>query len=522
MEESPETVTIFVSYAHEDDVEREVLTGHLSQIPGVDVWDDRAIPPGSQWDDLITERLESADIILLLISRQFLTSKYVEEIELARAHARHDAGSAIVIPVLVRMCILTPKLGKFQALPSDDKLPDDKIWLTSDAWTLDQACYRVAKGVMSEVDRLRETRGLLRQRRRENEESYRKKVAKFIADDGEISDIERDTLEELREQLELSSEDADRIEQGELWPIKEKRQNLAKYEKTLRREIQKSYPFSRAAEHDLTRRQEDLLLTDSEVDAIEKRVIDEWKAGVLDEARAKQIEREAAAAEHERAAAEEAERITAEKAATEEAERISAEKAEQRVAAERARVPGGLGDVRLGRRFDHGSPVARVASSADRSWIARCRCRPTRRHLVGQLRPADHELDDSVACPRYQHGRRRFAGGRGSSRLCLGLCDELGRDTRGSGTGQGEEVGGHRPRLHTLRRNSGCRELERHGPGMAFSQLGWRERPQVAPGYRCDHTNSVPPQRRCCVPGQSGSTFMVGRCDGRASTDRAG
>ena len=235
MGDSGAEVSIFVSYVHEDDDERRALTNHLRDIPNATVWDDRAIPPGSDWDDDIKRELNSADIILLLISTDFFKSKLVKDTEIKRALERHDSGEAVVIPVLLKMCIWLPYLGSLQALPSDENLPEDKNWVTSDAWDGPNEAYtHVARGVMREVDRLLDKRGQQRQRQGEAEETYRKKVAKMLADQV-ISDIEQDTLDELREKLELSQEDADRIKTGELRPIEERRENLGYYEKTLRR-----------------------------------------------------------------------------------------------------------------------------------------------------------------------------------------------------------------------------------------------------------------------------------------------
>ncbi len=320
MQDAASAIKIFVSYAHEDDEQRQGLTSHLRQIPNVAVWDDRAIPAGSEWDDDITQQLKSADIILLLISTHFLSSQYVKDVEIKVALERHAAGTAVVIPVLVKSCIWSHNLGHLQALPSDENLPEDKNWLTSDAWySPDQAYTHVARGVMREVNRIRDLTEQQRDRQREAEETYRKKVAKMLADET-ISDIERDTLEELRVELELSEEDADRIEKGELRPIEERQANLVRYEKTYRREVFRSYPLSDQVQADLRKRREDLLLTDSEVAALEQGVIEEWQT-----AEAERIDSEREAEEAAQRQAEE----EAEREAKEEAKRRAREDSEK-------------------------------------------------------------------------------------------------------------------------------------------------------------------------------------------------
>jgi hypothetical protein len=98
-------IRIFVSYAREDEEERKGLSSHLNNIPNVTIWDDRAIPSGSEWNNEIIREIEQADIILLLISTSFLNSEYVKNVEIMRALKRHEEGSSVVIPVLLKECI---------------------------------------------------------------------------------------------------------------------------------------------------------------------------------------------------------------------------------------------------------------------------------------------------------------------------------------------------------------------------------------------------------------------------------
>ena len=104
-----DAVRIFISYAHEDDALRERLRAHLSQLERgglVKAWDDREIPAGTEWADNIDERLENADVILLLVSADFIQSEFCYGKEMKRAIERNDAKDdrAIVIPVILRKC----------------------------------------------------------------------------------------------------------------------------------------------------------------------------------------------------------------------------------------------------------------------------------------------------------------------------------------------------------------------------------------------------------------------------------
>lgn len=123
--EPPQPVNIFYSYAHEDEDLRVKLEKHLSvmrrngEIAG---WHDRDITAGAEWKKSIDEHLESAQIVLLLISDDFLASDYCYDIEMKRAMERHELGEARVIPIILRPCDWHgASFGQLQALPKDAK-----------------------------------------------------------------------------------------------------------------------------------------------------------------------------------------------------------------------------------------------------------------------------------------------------------------------------------------------------------------------------------------------------------------
>jgi hypothetical protein len=85
-------------------------------------WHDRRIAAGTEWEGAISENLDKAGIILLLVSADFLASRYCRDVEIKRAMERHEAGTARVIPVIVRPCDWhSAPFGKLQALPQDGK-----------------------------------------------------------------------------------------------------------------------------------------------------------------------------------------------------------------------------------------------------------------------------------------------------------------------------------------------------------------------------------------------------------------
>jgi hypothetical protein len=81
-------------------------------------WHDRQIDAGSEWEERILQELKRADIILLLVSIDFINSEFCYERELEQAMERHDNEEAIVIPVMLRPCLWQQTLfAKLQAVP---------------------------------------------------------------------------------------------------------------------------------------------------------------------------------------------------------------------------------------------------------------------------------------------------------------------------------------------------------------------------------------------------------------------
>jgi TIR domain len=132
---------VFISYAHADESYRDQLDKQLAMLKRagiIEIWHDRRLIAGQEWDHNIKSELEMADIILLLVSSDFLASDYVHDVEIQRAMTRHQEGAACVIPVILRHCIwyLAP-FAKLQALPKDGK-PIAK-WANTDEAFLDVA-----------------------------------------------------------------------------------------------------------------------------------------------------------------------------------------------------------------------------------------------------------------------------------------------------------------------------------------------------------------------------------------------
>jgi hypothetical protein len=116
-------VTIFISYSHEDEIYKDKLEKHLSILKRnnvIETWHDRKIIPGEEWDKKIKEELENAQIILLLVSVDFLSSNYCYDIEIKRAVEKHENGEVVLIPIMLRKCDWNEtSFSKIQALPKN-------------------------------------------------------------------------------------------------------------------------------------------------------------------------------------------------------------------------------------------------------------------------------------------------------------------------------------------------------------------------------------------------------------------
>lgn len=142
-------VKLFYSYSHKDEDFREMLEKHLSKLRRQGIisdWHFRKISPGKEWDGEIKSQLNSSDIILLLVSPDFIRSTYCNDIEVKRAMKRHRNKEAVVIPVILRPVEWEKfPFGKLQALPEGAKAITE--WRSRD-----EAFKNIAEGIRQVVN----------------------------------------------------------------------------------------------------------------------------------------------------------------------------------------------------------------------------------------------------------------------------------------------------------------------------------------------------------------------------------
>jgi len=144
-------LNLFISYSHADEEMKNELDKHLIMLKRsgkIEVWNDRRLVVGQEWDNEIARELANADIILLLISADFNNSEYIWEKELSAAIARHEDGTARVVPIILRKCDWHDgPYAKLQALPRGGRP-------VTEFGDRDEAFMDIASGIRTLVETL--------------------------------------------------------------------------------------------------------------------------------------------------------------------------------------------------------------------------------------------------------------------------------------------------------------------------------------------------------------------------------
>ena len=115
-------ISIFISYAHADAAFLDELQKFLK--PDVrnriiSVWTDRDITAGAKWDEWIKTRLKESEIILFLVTKDFLASDYIHNTEIKAAI---NNNNVINIPIIIRPILMSQlELNCFQVIPTGAK-----------------------------------------------------------------------------------------------------------------------------------------------------------------------------------------------------------------------------------------------------------------------------------------------------------------------------------------------------------------------------------------------------------------
>ena len=151
---SNKPIEVFFCYAHQDEVMRSQLEKHLRimQRQGlITAWHDRKVNAGEEWEQEVTNHLNEANIILLLISPDFMNSEYCYSFQMKHALKRHEKGESLVIPILLRSVDWEDApFKKLKALPTNKKFV--ARWRSRD-----DAFTDIARGIRDAIKTLSKT-----------------------------------------------------------------------------------------------------------------------------------------------------------------------------------------------------------------------------------------------------------------------------------------------------------------------------------------------------------------------------
>jgi internalin A len=146
-------VKAFISYSHKDVEHMQVLQAALSplvRLNNLKLWCDHDIDAGEAWEKEIMQQLEEADLILCLVSHDFIKSDFCYKQEFLTALEAHQRGEKTIVPIRLRSCNWDNlPLAKIQGRPD--------TWITS-ASNQDEAWTQVAKGLEPVVKTIQKRR----------------------------------------------------------------------------------------------------------------------------------------------------------------------------------------------------------------------------------------------------------------------------------------------------------------------------------------------------------------------------
>lgn len=146
--ESVRQFKVFLSYSHKDEDLKSELDKHLTALKrdqSVAVWNDRKLAGGDNWDDKIRAQLSTADVILLLVSPDFMVSEYIWRVELASAFERQRQRKARVVPIFLRKVDFTgTPFERLQGYPRNARP-------VMSFQNQDEAFYEVVAGIRADL-----------------------------------------------------------------------------------------------------------------------------------------------------------------------------------------------------------------------------------------------------------------------------------------------------------------------------------------------------------------------------------
>jgi hypothetical protein len=147
-------ISLFASYAPQDTTLEQELKEHLRPLQReglIELWPDRDMSAATGWEQERNKHLQTAQIILLLVSIDYLNSDYCSGVEMKQALERHQRGEVRLIPILLRPCSWDRSpISRLQVLPSNGK--PVTVWSHREEAWLDvvRALSRVVEHILRE------------------------------------------------------------------------------------------------------------------------------------------------------------------------------------------------------------------------------------------------------------------------------------------------------------------------------------------------------------------------------------
>jgi hypothetical protein len=113
---------VFICYSHKDRKYLDLLLNHIDDNL-LDVWSDKRIKGGENWREEIQESLDNCNSAVLLISKNFIASEFIQRVELVTLLKNEFKKNTYLVPILVKECNLLKEdwLRNRQILPSNNK-----------------------------------------------------------------------------------------------------------------------------------------------------------------------------------------------------------------------------------------------------------------------------------------------------------------------------------------------------------------------------------------------------------------
>lgn len=270
-ESEPSTmVKVFISYSHNDKKWCDEIKKHLKPSSDkINVWVDHELKPGEEWDREIAENLKESDIILYLVSIEFLTSEYIKK-ELATGYELREDGSAKIIPILVSHCNWqNTYLAGLQALPiqaSDGRLRPLEEWEDRDK---NRAYVSIVSEIEKKASKIVEAR--LAKEKETRLQKFRKKCQECLrtSEDSVLSIAAKHTLEDLRDELGISQAEAEKALGDEAGLCQTRKRKCNRYLDAIKEYIRNGIDLSvEKTKKELKQRQLDLNLEDDDINSL--------------------------------------------------------------------------------------------------------------------------------------------------------------------------------------------------------------------------------------------------------------